>query len=179
MLVPVTPLAARLKSAVPTPVTPSLNVTVHCALAAFVGETPTRSIDTTVGTVLSIVYACPLVKPPPIALPAVSWMPVPLAFRSSSIVPSPEPVSTVAVYVAPLPVTPVTDAPLTPETAGLKSLESTPVTLSLNVTVNWTLAALVGLAPTRLIDSTVGATASHATVLSADVDAVLLLPTGS
>ena len=43
------------------------------------------------------------------------------------------------------------EAPLTPLVARAKSVESTPLTLSLNVTVNCTLVPLIGLAPTRLI----------------------------
>src|SRR5207244_4367852 len=61
----------------------------------------------------------------------------------------------------------------------LKSLKSTPVTLSLNVTVYETLLAFVGLALAVLMDETVGAVTSYVTVLSVDVDTVLVLPAGS
>ena len=49
----VTPVVASEKSPVPTPVTLSLNVTVHETLVAFVGLDVTRLIDKTVGAVLS------------------------------------------------------------------------------------------------------------------------------
>src|SRR5215218_2702723 len=55
MLGPVSPVLARTKSVLSTPVTLSLKVTVHCTLVAFVGDAPTRLIDTTVGAALSIV----------------------------------------------------------------------------------------------------------------------------
>ncbi len=58
--------------------------------------------------------------------------------------PSPVPLLTVTAYVAPLPVTPVIEVPATPEVVSEKSPASTPVTLSLNVTVKWTAAAFVG-----------------------------------
>src|SRR5437667_10088227 len=55
------------------------------------------------------------------------------------------------------------DAPITPVVVSAKSLESTPVTLLLKVTVKLTLAAFVGLALARVIDDTVGATPSTST----------------
>ena len=55
MLAPLTPAVARLKSAVPTPVTLSLKVTVQVTLAALVGSEPARLMEETVGTVLSTV----------------------------------------------------------------------------------------------------------------------------
>jgi hypothetical protein len=70
------------------------------------------------------------------------------------------PVETVTVRVAPVPVTDVIDAPDAPAPASAKSVESTPVTLSLKVTVHWTLAAFVGVVPARLIVETVGAVVS-------------------
>ena len=57
-----------------------------------------------------------------------------------------------------------------------------PVTLSLKITVHDTLAAFVGVVPTRLIDCTVGAVVStllNATLLSVLVDARLALPAAS
>src|SRR5207248_2602225 len=56
----------------------------------------------------------------------------------------------------PLPDTPVTPAPLTPAAVAAKSPASTPVTASLNVTVNCTLAALVRAAPASATDWTAG-----------------------
>ena len=50
--------------------------------------------------------------------------------------------------------------PLTPLAASVKSPVSTPVTLSLKVTVHCTLAALVGVLPTRLMEETVGGVVS-------------------
>ena len=54
----------------------------------------------------------------------------------------------------------VIDAPEIPLVVSAKSLASTPVTGSLKLTVNCTLAALVVAAPTRAIDVTVGAVLS-------------------
>ena len=80
-------------------------------------------------------------------------------FRPS--VPLPVPVFAVTVYWLPLPLTVVIVAPVTaPVVARAKSEASTPVTLSLNSTVHDTLAAFVGVVPTRLIDCTVGAIVS-------------------
>ena len=80
--------------------------------------------------------------------------------RFRPTLPSPEPVFTVTVYVVPLPLTVLTDAPDTPVVASEKSLASTPVTTSLNVTANWTLARFVGVEVARLIEDTEGAVAS-------------------
>ena len=112
---PVTPLWSTTKSPVPAPVTDSLNVTVKLTLAAFVGFASARTIDATVGGVLSIVYASPAVKSAVETLPTASVAP-PSASASKSIdsVPSFEPVPTVNVYVVPLPEMPVTLAPVTP-----------------------------------------------------------------
>src|SRR4051812_35969915 len=65
-----------------------------------------------------------------------------------------------------------------PVVAKAKSLASTPLTLSLNTTVKVRLAALVGVAPS-VIDVTVGVVESQVTLLSVDVDAVLVLPARS
>jgi hypothetical protein len=63
--------------------------------------------------------------------------------------------------VVPEPLTPLTAGePPRPPFASAKSLESTPVTLSLNITVQWTVEALVGLASTLVIETTVGTVAS-------------------
>ena len=59
----------------------------------------------------------------------------------------------------PLPPTLEIDAPVTVGESE-KSAASTPVTDSLKVTVQLTLAALVGVAPARLIEVTVGAVLS-------------------
>src|SRR5262245_44793053 len=99
-----------------------------------------------------------------------------LSTRFRPSVPLPVPVLAVTVYWLPLPLTAVIVAPVTaPVVARAKSEVSTPVTLSLNTTVHDTLVAFVGVAPTRLIDCTVGATASYVTVLSVLVDARLAL----
>src|SRR5688572_15857821 len=55
---------------------------------------------------------------------------------------------------------PVIEAPETPVVVRAKSDASTPRTFSLNATVHCTLAALVGVEPTRLIDDTVGGVVS-------------------
>jgi hypothetical protein len=76
-------------------------------------------------------------------------------------VPSPDPVLAVTVQIAPLPVTPVTaGVPPSPVFTTAKLPEATPLTLSLNVTVHWTLKAFVGEEVTRLIEVTVGAVRS-------------------
>src|SRR5262245_12326591 len=104
---------------------------------------------------------------------------VSLSTRFRPSVPLPVPVFAVTVYWFPLPLTVVIVAPATvPVVARVKSPASTAVTLSLNSTVHDTLAAFVGVVPTRLIDSTVGAIVSvvYATVLSVLVDPRLRLP---
>ncbi len=53
-------------------------------------------------------------------------------------------------------------APEVPDPPSLKSLDFTPVTFSLNVTVQRTLAAFVVAEPSRLIAVTVGAVVSAA-----------------
>ena len=47
-----------------TPVTLSLNVTVHCTLVAFVGVAPTRFIEETVGVPRSTTYTCGMASEP-------------------------------------------------------------------------------------------------------------------
>src|SRR5207302_7569281 len=79
-----------------------------------------------------------------------------LSVTSRRMEPDPVPVLTVTVYVVPLPVTLVSEAPATPLVVRVKSVRSTPVTLSLKVTVKSTLAALVGLPAARTIDCTTG-----------------------
>jgi hypothetical protein len=74
--------------------------------------------------------------------------------------PVPPPVETVTVRVAPLPVTPVTLGATLPVVLSAKSAASTPVTLSLKVVVNWIELALVGVGPTRAIETTVGGVAT-------------------
>src|SRR5438552_627961 len=92
------------------------------------------------------------------ALPARSWMPVG-SVRSSSSVPV-GPVLTVTVHVASDALTLVIDAPPEPLPVSEKFAADTPVTLSSNVTVHDTLAALVGFASARTIDDTEGAVLS-------------------
>ena len=78
----------------------------------------------------------------------------------------------------PLPVTPLIEVPVTPAGASAKSVASTPVTDSLKVTVKCTLAAAVGSASARLMETTVGAVLSI--VKTAPVNgAVKALPAAS
>jgi len=83
-----------------------------------------------------------------------------LSTRFKPTVPSPDPVLTVTVRELPLPVTPVIEAPVTPLVTSAKSPVSTPVTVSLKVTVNCTLPRFEGVAVARLIEETVGAVLS-------------------
>ncbi len=73
-----------------------------------------------------------------------------------------EPVEAVTVRVAPEPETPVTDGvPVMPPPCCSEKLPvATPVTDSLNVTVQETEQAFVGAADTRAIEETVGACVS-------------------
>ena len=61
---PITPVAAKTRSAVSTPLTSSLKVTVKSTLAAAVGFKSARTIEATTGKVLSKVYISPPVKSP-------------------------------------------------------------------------------------------------------------------
>jgi hypothetical protein len=79
---------------------------------------------------------------------------VPFAISSPSV-PVVVPVFAVTVHVVPLPVTLVTLVPVPP--VRLKFDAFTPVTLSLNVTVQDTVEPLDGLVPARLIETTFGA----------------------
>ena len=67
---------------------------------------------------------------------------------------------TLTVRVAPLPDTSVTYAPVTVPSIA-KSPASTPVTVSLKVTVNATTSSAVGLSSARTIELTVGAVLSR------------------
>ena len=63
--------------------------------------------------------------------------------------------------------TPVIDGPVRPPFTSTKSVVPTPVTDSLNVTVQaLTLKALVGLEPARSIETTLGAIASLTVVVT-------------
>src|SRR5262245_11435751 len=76
-------------------------------------------------------------------------------------VPLPEPVDAVTVRVVPDPGTLViAGEPPSPAFANAKSVLSTPVTDSLNVTVQSTDAAFEGVEPTRTMELTVGAVRS-------------------
>ena len=104
----------------------------------------------------------PFTPGPPNGLALVSRI-VSLSTRFRPSVPLPVPVFAVTVYWFPLPLTVVIVAPATvPVVTRVKSPASTAVTLSLNSTVHDTLAAFVGVVPTRLIDCTVGAIVSVA-----------------
>ncbi len=89
-----------------------------------------------------------------------------ITFRRN--VPLPVPVLTVTVRVAPDPLTVVMmGTPVIPVRVRLKSASSTPVTISENVTVNLTVAALVGLGLARVLDVTV-TTGAFANGISAE-----------
>jgi hypothetical protein len=149
--------SAHWKPAPDSPVNPKL------ALVEAVRPEGPESIDGAAGGDLSIVYEAPFTGTPESPLPAWSAIAPALVSRSCSV-PDPDgvpvPVPAATVYVAPLPVTPVTagdpDSPLA-ATEKFDPLAATPVTGSLNVTVQETLAALVGLGPARVIEDTVGA----------------------
>src|SRR5687768_9733319 len=106
-------------------------------------------------------------------------MPVPLAFTSRRTDPSPLNGPTVTSIVAPLEDDTADTAPLNPPVStAVKSAASTPLTLSLSVTRNVTLAALVD-APvgfSRFTDRTVGATVSTVTRNAGDHGLTLLPP---
>jgi hypothetical protein len=109
-------------------------------------------IETTFG---AIEYDCPPVNGTfATATPPESETPVPFDISNPSV-PVVVPVVALTVHVVPLPVTPVTLAPVSPdEGVRLKFDAVTPVTLLLKVTVHATVAALVGFAPARLIETT-------------------------
>jgi len=98
----------------------------------------------------------PVLKVAVKALEAVSVIAGEALLRSSRIVPEPEPVLTVTVLVVPEPDMPLTEAPLTPVVLREKLPVATPVTDSLNVTVKFIDAALVGVV-VGTIEVTVGA----------------------
>jgi hypothetical protein len=81
----------------------------------------------------------------------------------------------VTVYVVPEPTTPVTDGAVSPEFTSEKSAESTPVTDSLNVTVQETDDAAAGVTPVRLIEETVGGVTSAGFVTTPPVRVMMLL----
>src|SRR5438132_1007357 len=85
---------------------------------------------------------------------------VSMGSRSRPPVPLPVSLPAATVQVVPLPVTELMDGPLRPVLTSEKSVESTPLTLSLNVMVQLRLEALEGDDETRLIDETVGAVVS-------------------
>ena len=80
----------------------------------------------------------------------------------------PAPVLAVTVQVVPEPLTRViAGEPVRPLEMRLKLPATTPVTASLNVTVHWTDARVVGVVLTRLIETTVGAVVSMTMALLA------------
>ena len=83
------PVQAMERSLMSRPVTASVKVSVWVRVVALVGPTVLGTMLATVGAVWSRVMAAPAVYPPLIALPALSWIPVPEPLRSSRIVPSP------------------------------------------------------------------------------------------
>src|SRR5437867_3733041 len=70
-------------------------------------------------------------------------------------------------------------APLSPVVASAKTAAVTPDTDSLNVTVNETLEAVVGLAPARTIDCTTGGVRSIVNVWTVGEPGMMLLPSES
>ena len=76
------------------------------------------------------------------------------------MLPEPEPVSALTVYMLPEPLTVRMEAPVTPVAVMAKSVVSTPVTDSVNVTVKSTLAVLVGSGFARTMEFAVGAVIS-------------------
>ena len=77
---------------------------------------------------------------------------------SNPSVPVPDPVLAATVHVVPLPVTEViAGVPPKPELTSVKLLALTPVTLTVNVTVQDTVAAVVGFALAVLMEATEGA----------------------
>jgi hypothetical protein len=169
--VPDRPVPASEKLAATTPVTASPNVAVHDTDAAFVGESPFRTIDTAlvVGGVVSNVYCWPVTGTEARALPAASWI-VPFAVRFSPIEPLLLPVApdveAVTVHVLdgadPGGAAAVTAGAVPPtlRVTGVKLLVATFLTGSLNVTVQRSRSALVGFASARTIEETVGAVRS-------------------
>ncbi len=120
--------------------------------------------DANVGISVSTVCVAPAVKPPLIALPPVSVIPVPLEFKSILNVPVPEIEVTVTVLEVPLPVTPVI-LPVTPEPSIVKSEAPTPLTLSVKVIKKDTEVAFVAGLPVTVMLLAVGATALEITVV--------------
>jgi hypothetical protein len=134
----------------------SLEVNVNVADAEpTVPEGPDVIDGTAVGAVLSIEYSWPVNDVVASVFWARSLIPVPFA-RFKPRLPSPPPVDALTVQEEPDPVTLEIDAPETPVGASAKFPLATPVTASLNVTVQETDAAFVGEAPARLIAVTDG-----------------------
>jgi hypothetical protein len=170
------------KFAAETPVTDSLNVTVHETALPFVSAAETRAIDEVVGACVSNAYVCPTTgTEPPSAFPAASWI-EPLLARFSPIVAAFPPVVPVAdivtVHVAvgadPEGVAAVTDGavPPVPDVAAAKFAAVTFVTGSLKITAQCSEAAFVGVASARFIDETAGSAVSTLQVYDAEDDAL-------
>jgi hypothetical protein len=161
------PLPESEKFGIAIPVTGSSNVTVQATSAAFVGDASARVIETTVGAVLSIVYAVP-VNGELNGFAAASTIPETFdRLRRSS--PFPVPVLAVTIRVVPVPVSPVIAAPFGPVDVRLKFACPTPVTFSEKRTVQLTDDALVGLATAPTMELTVGATLSACGMFAHDV----------
>src|SRR5262249_26348905 len=163
IVAPVTaPVVTRAKSEASTPVTLSLNSTVHDMLAAFVGVVPARLIDCTVGAVVSTVLKATLLSvlvDARLALPAAS-VAAP-AGTLTTTVPVPAIPDTATLYVEPVPVTVAVSVPPRVLPAKLMSPAVNPVTVSLNVTVKLIGLALVGSVwPAAWLIVTVGAAVS-------------------
>ena len=131
-----------------------------------------RVIETTRG---AIVYIWPVVNGRlTTAAPSESAVLAPFAISSSSV-PVAVPGFALTVHVVALPVTLVTLVPVPAGCAVSVKLEAlTPVMLSLKVTVHATVAALVGLAPARLIETTFGAIVYFSPVVKGRLPTALL-----
>ena len=161
---------ARVSVGVPVTLTASLNVTVIAINWVALYEPSVRAEVTlvTVGAVLSTVRSVPALNSTVRALPAASVIAGVTLARLTRIVPSPVPVLTATVQVAPEPVTPVIEAPLTPDVVRLKFAASTPKAAWSNVTVKFAVAPLLNV-EVGAIDETVGAVRSTDTDWAPDV----------
>ena len=145
------------KTSVASTVTPSPSTPVSSEIPVNAGN---------VGTTRSIAYTSPLVKPPMIAWPARSVMPVPASFKSRRNVPSPEtPLMVTAKFCGKSPTWLMlcTTPAAVPVRTSVKSETSAPLIGSENATRKVTFVAEVGLVPPRVIASTVGRMVSKTT----------------
>jgi len=153
---------AREKLLAAPPVTLSLKVTRKLTVVPDGGFAPTRVIETTRG---EIEYPSPCVKGSrPSAFPEPSASPVELTTLSPSV-PVAVPTLAVTVRVVPLPVTLAIEAPEDPLPVSSKLPDAPPVIALLKVTVQLTVEAIVGLAATRWIETTLGGSMNDSPVV--------------